>query len=181
VAFNPSPAGDARFSPLVIDGQVVPVLYAGTTVEVALMETLMRDLPSPSQDFIFTLPQASGPLRVAQLHTAGALRLADLGTLGLRRLGLTRGEAIDCDSNGYPGTRALAAWLYRHRPEVQGLLWTSRQDDRAQAVVLFEPRLPPDALHVDTHDESLTAGAHLDTLAALCDRLGVMLYVSEGR
>jgi hypothetical protein len=47
-------------------------------------------------------------------------------------------------------------------------------------VVLFEPRLPPDALRVDAQDESLTAGAHLDTLAALCDRLGVMLYLSEG-
>jgi hypothetical protein len=107
-AFNPSTAGDARFSPLVVDGRAVAVLYAGSTVEVAMMETLMRDLPSPSHDFIFTVPQASGQLRLARLHTLAPLRLADLSALGLRRLGLTRAEAIDCDSNGYPGTRALA-------------------------------------------------------------------------
>src|ERR1700749_4477241 len=41
VQFNPSSAGNARFSPLVTEaGGVIPTLYAGTTLDCALMETV---------------------------------------------------------------------------------------------------------------------------------------------
>jgi RES domain len=46
VEFNPSPAGNARFSPLVnAAGAVIPTLYAGTTLDCALMETVFHDVP----------------------------------------------------------------------------------------------------------------------------------------
>jgi hypothetical protein len=44
--FNPNSMGNARFSPIHdTDGVVIPTLYAGTTLDCALMETIFHDLP----------------------------------------------------------------------------------------------------------------------------------------
>ena len=44
--FNPSRTGAARFSPLVnAAGVLIPTLYAGTTLDCALMETVFDDVP----------------------------------------------------------------------------------------------------------------------------------------
>jgi hypothetical protein len=47
--FNPSRSGDARFSPLVTSGsRVIATLYAGTTLDCALMETFFQESIRPS-------------------------------------------------------------------------------------------------------------------------------------
>src|SRR6266567_4321569 len=57
--FNPSAAGDARFSPLPdAAGAIVPTLYAGTTLDCALMETVFHNVPA-----------ISGPKSVSQADT----------------------------------------------------------------------------------------------------------------
>jgi hypothetical protein len=44
--FNPSATGNARFSPLVkAAGVAIPTIYAGTTLDCALMETVFHDVP----------------------------------------------------------------------------------------------------------------------------------------
>ena len=44
--FNPSPKGNARFSPILDpSGKVIPTLYAATTPRGALMESVFRDIP----------------------------------------------------------------------------------------------------------------------------------------
>jgi hypothetical protein len=44
--FNPSSLGNARFSPLVsASGDVIPTIYAGTTLDCAMMETIFHDVP----------------------------------------------------------------------------------------------------------------------------------------
>jgi|SRR5580698_1273788 hypothetical protein len=44
--FNPSPKGNARFSPILdSSGNVIPTLYAATTPRGALMESVFRDVP----------------------------------------------------------------------------------------------------------------------------------------
>jgi hypothetical protein len=177
--FNATGRGNARFSPLKdLDGQVVPTLYAGTTLEVALMETVLHDLPSPSAGFILTLDPRIESRRVAHLRTTTPLRLADFTSLGLRRLGLQRADVIDSSKSGYAVTRQLAEWLYRSRPDLQGIWWTSRQDDRAQALLLFATRVPPSPLAPIVVDERFDEGAHLATLTGLLDRLGASLQVN---
>src|SRR3974390_1578805 len=43
--FNPSPKGNARFSPILDpSGKVIPTLYAATTPRGALMESVFRDV-----------------------------------------------------------------------------------------------------------------------------------------
>lgn len=173
--FNGTSHGNARFSPLAHEGNVVPTLYAGTTLEVALMETVLHDFPAPSTGHILTLSASNEPRRVASLRSTMQLQLADLSAIGLRRLGLQRPDVIDSAKDDYPLTRQLATWIYAHCPAAQGLAWTSRQDDRGTAVVLFEPRLAGGALEVQRQDEELTSGDHLATLTGLLDRLGASL------
>ena len=48
-SFNNSPASNARFSPLLdAAGAVVPSIYAASSLEGVLMESVLRDVPFPS-------------------------------------------------------------------------------------------------------------------------------------
>lgn len=178
--YNPSPASNARFSPFEHAGALVATMYAATTVQAALMETVLRNVPRPSAGYILPLIPATEVRRVAQLRATQPLQLADLSALGLRRLGLNRVDVIECDKTGYPDTQRLAQWVYARRPDVQGVWWTSRQDDSAQALVLFEPRVAADALEVVTSDESFTAGAHYTVLTNTLTQLGASLSMAGG-
>ena len=175
--FNATRRGDARFSPLEAAGANVPTLYAGSTLDVALMETVWHDAPTPSHGFHLVLRQASEPRRVGTFKPSAALRLVDLSAVGLRRLGLARADVIDSDPVDYPITRQLAAWLYRNVLDAQGISWVSRQNDEGRAVLLFEPRLGSVKLAVHTEDEVFTDGPHLDALLTLAERMGAGVIV----
>jgi hypothetical protein len=175
--FNDTPLGNARFSPIEVAGSIVATLYAGSTLDVALMETVWHDAPIPSHDFDLILKAATEPRRVGSFKPSGALRLVDLTAVGLRRLGLTRSNVIDGDQADYPITRQLCTWLYENKPEAQGVCWISRQNDEGWAVVLFKPRLGDISLAVDAKDEIFTDGPHLDALLTLAERLGASVIV----
>ena len=175
--FNASRLGDARFSPLEVAGAIVPTLYAGNTLDVALMETVWHDAPTPSHGFHLVLEGATEPRRVGCLEPSAGLHLADLTSVGQRRLGLARSDVIDSDPVDYPITRQLTAWLYENKPDAQGICWISRQNDEGRAVVLFEPRLGSVKLAVVTEDEVFTDGPHLDALLTLAERMGASVIV----
>ena len=101
----------------------------------------------------------------------------DLTTVGLRRLGLTRSDAIDSDPVDYAITRKLSAWLYESKPDAQGICWVSRQNDESRSVVLFEPRLGAVNFAVGTEDKMFTDGPHLDTALTLAERMGASVIV----
>lgn len=175
--FNRNLLGNARFSPLEVGGVIAPVLYAASTLEVALMETVWHDAPTPSQGFHLVLKEATEPRRVGCFKPTGALRLVDLSAVGLRRLGLARCDVIDGDPVDFSVTRQLGAWLYENKPDAQGICWISRQNDEGRAVVLFEPRLSPVGLEVITEDEVFTDGLHLDALLTLAQRMGASVII----
>lgn len=175
--FNRSPRGNARFSPLDVAGAIVPTLYAGSTLDVALMETVWHDAPIPSNGFHLVLKESTETRRVGSLKPSAPLRLVDLTTVGLRRLGLTRPHVIDSSQVDYPITRQLGAWLYENKPDAQGICWISRQSDEGRAVVLFEPRLGSVKLVADTRDEIFTDGPHLDAVLTLAERMGATVIV----
>ena len=175
--FNGTALGNARFSPLSIAGAIVPALYAGGTLDVALMETVWHDAPTPSEGFHLVLNESTETRRVGSLKPSMPLRLVDLTTVGLRRLGLARSDVIDSDPSSYPITRQLAVWLYENKPQAQGICWTSRQFDEGKAVVLFEPRMSSVKLVPETKDEIFTDGPHLDAVLTLAERLGAAVIV----
>lgn len=61
----------------------------------------------------------------------------------------------------YPQTAAWALALYSTPPAPSGLLWTSRQDDTASALVLFGDRVPASALLVASDPVPLNSGPGL--------------------
>ncbi len=181
IGFNDTAHGYARFSPLMrTDGSVVPTLYVGTSLDVALMEIVLRDVPTPSVGFQLMLPERGAEQRrVTELVLARQLRMIDFSAIGLRRIGLDRGDVIDCDSSTYPDTQALGAWAYAHTlaadpiENVHGIVWTSRQDDSGQAAILFGDRLPPGTLEAQNPGQNFHAGRVEGALMRLALRLGI--------
>jgi hypothetical protein len=178
IAFNPSKAGDARFSPLILPtGEAVPTLYAGTTLDCALMETIFHDVPfAPGLKTVSKKTNVHGQMR-SSMRATRDLSLIDLRSIALRKLGLTRRELIDTEAVQYPVTRAYALRLYQQFPNAEGMIWTSRQDDQSQALILFETRLEGFVLEQLEHSASLilSDGSASSEVLALADRLGVLI------
>jgi hypothetical protein len=156
--FNPNHKGNARFSPIRdSDGKIIPTLYAGTTLDCALMETIFHDVP-----FIASFKPLSIKKMVGKVHTVFTpnvdFKLIDLSTIALRRLGIDRAHLIDSTKWHYPETRKWAERFYAQYGDVQGLRWTSRQDNSAQAVILFGTRANSRDLVVSGPSTPLLAG-----------------------
>ena len=172
--FNPGLEGNARFSPIKnAKGEPIPTLYGGNTFECAAMETVFHDVPfAPgfkSYDKAKLEDQMHSPL------TPGAdLVLADLRSKALRKLGVERKQLIDTEKDRYPATRQWAEAIYAQYPGVQGLCWTSRQDDSAQAVMLFGDRIAPDVLRQTAPSRSLLKDVDAyDDVLNLAEQIGV--------
>lgn len=174
--FNGSKNGDARFSPMIEDdGVVVPTVYAGTTLDCALMETAFHDVAK--QPGFKTQDKAKlRRLSHSTISTTADLQLAALTTVALTKLGLNRRDIIDTEADRYPETRAFARMLRDACPELQGLTWVSRQDDTARAFVFFEDRMPAHALKQEGVSRNvLTDDDTYQAVQDLSERLGVLL------
>lgn len=175
-AFNATEKGNARFSPIFDhSGAVIPTLYAGSTLACALMETVFHDVPY-SAGFKW-LPLSILDLQVHSVLTLNRdLVLVDLGSVALHKLGIRRAQLIDTMKAHYAGTRRWAEALYEQFPKSQGLRWTSRQDDRAHAVVLFGNRIKSNA--IARGSDSMPLIRHGEAILPVLDlalRLGVHL------
>jgi hypothetical protein len=144
--FNPSPKGNARFSPILDPkGNVIPTLYAATTPRGALMESVFRDIPYRT-GFKHVDARRLAARVCSTLVFQTDFQLLDLSKVALRGLGIPPRQLIDTTKAHYPATRGWARQMYSAHPHIQGFLWSSRQDDRALAVVLFGSRVDPSAL-----------------------------------
>lgn len=174
--FNPSVKGNARFSPIRdAKKDIIPTLYAATTSRGAMMETVFHDVP-----------YKKGLKTVSKHHLAGEVHstllfhldfnLIDLSKVALRKIGITAEHLISTTKAHYRETRAWAEALYAEYPAAQGLLWTSRQDDRCNAVVLFGSRIKPSDFSVTgTSTTLMTAGVVWDPVNQLATDMDVIL------
>ncbi len=175
-AFNPGVNGNARFSPIkAVDGTAIPTLYGGTAFDCAAMETVFHDVPFVAGFKSHDKRKLEGQMHSVLLPTSG-LVLADLSNVALRKLGIQRSQLIDTEKDRYPGTRLWAQAIHAQCPDIQGLSWVSRQDDRGQAVMLFGDRISVASLVPQGTSRSLLLdlAAHAEVLA-LADRIGVSL------
>ena len=173
--FNPGPHGNARFSPIkdVANAQI-PTIYGGTTFDCAAMETVFHDVP-----FTTGLKTVDKFKLVDKLHSqvvpSRALTLIDLRSTALRRLGVRRNELIDTEKDQYPGTRAWAEAIHAACPTVDGLCWTSRQDDSALAIMLFGQRVRSTDLQAGASVNIVSDGPTYSNLLNLAERIGVRI------
>jgi RES domain len=176
--FNSSSAGDARFSPLIAsDGRVIATLYAGTTLDCALMETVFHEVPyAPGLKVVSKISHVIGRV-CSSVRSPRDLRLIDLSAIPLRKLGIPRSGLIDTDASEYTVTRQWAIALHEQNQEAEGLIWTSRQADPERAIVLFADRLG--TLHLETvHSPRsliLADGSACPEVLQLARRLGALV------
>ena len=142
VEFNPGLKGNARFSPIKnASGASIPTLYGGTTFDCAAMETVFHDVPFAPGLKIYDKAKLADQV-YSQVAPQGELVLADLSVTALRKLGIKRSQIIDTEKDRYPAARPWAEAIHAQCPDIQGLCWISRQDDRALAGMLFGDRIP---------------------------------------
>jgi RES domain-containing protein len=143
--FNASRIGNARFSPLLADGAVIPTMYLAATQTVALLESAFHEVHQIGTRII------SERLRLATrgvvaLTVPKPLPLIDLTDEGLHRVALARAQLVSTTPQHYACTRAWAATLHGRRvgPVTPvGLLWRSRIAELAEAdSLLFGDLLP---------------------------------------
>ena len=179
-AFNPGIKGNARFSPIVnADGKPIPTLYGGTSFNCAAMETVFHDVPFAPGLKTFAKHKLEGQLHSVLAITA-TLTLADLRNVPLRKLGVERKQLIDTEKDTYGQTRKWAQAIHAQHAHIQGLCWTSRQDDSAMAVMLFGDRIGADVLAQQGLSRSLLDdAAAIMELLALAEMLGVRVVAGR--
>ena len=160
-----------------VAGAVIPTIYAGTTLDCALMETVFHDVPFVAGPKHWSKATHVAGKVCSQLNLSRNLALIDLSAVPLRKLGISRKDLIECDGSQYPETRAWALALHDQYPNAEGLTWTSRQADPARALVLFEDRLTGAALAPIGTPTSLLLpdGSAIIEVLMLAQRLGVLL------
>lgn len=193
--FNPSAAGNARFSPLVVGAATVPTLYGAATQTVALLESCFHGVHELATKTV-SEPLDLAPRGLVALNTPALLPLIDLRNDALERLGLTRAQLIATTPEHYDCTREWAVALHHRRVggvAPAGLLWQSRIAELAQAdslllgdlltvasevFVLFGDRVPPDpvAWHPgDPHYDDLTNGDGRLLAEQIAEQLGAVI------
>jgi hypothetical protein len=175
-SFNPSTLGNARFSPIRdSSGVVIPTLYAATTPQGALMETIFHDVPYKPGFKRVSVSRLVDNVSSTLVFRSN-FQLIDLGKIGLRRLGVHPHDLIDTTKAHYPETRKWAELFYTEYPAAQGLLWPSRQDDRARAVLLFGNRVSSSELHpASVSIRLIENGVVHDLVKALATDLKVLI------
>jgi hypothetical protein len=160
-AFNRGAGRPSRFGPLHRgDGRPVPTLYAATTVAGALSETVFHDVQYRGRGKRILVSRLSG-LALSTLNVTIPIRVALVAGLGLRRLGVRRRELIEGGPGTYAATAAWANALYACPTAPAGLLWVSRQDDTANALVIFGDRVASGSLTPVSRPVPLDAGPGL--------------------
>ena len=173
-AFNTTGRGHARFSPLRVGRRVVPTLYAAHTLEGALMETVLHDVPFPSEGHIHDLQRdLQSDLHASQITLTTPLQLVDLSKLGLQRMGLRVSQLFENDACDCARTQTWARWLHSTLPQAQGLVWMCARQPECAGLMLFGDRVAA-ATVINSHEPSLHVGhPHvLTALLGLLHRLG---------
>lgn len=94
------------------------------------------------------------------------LRLASLFAPDLKARKLSRTDLIETPKSTYGETVLWAEAIHRARADIDGLIWTSRQCDPEQCMILFEDRMTEDRLDVV---QSIDAGTDVGLLLELRD------------
>lgn len=148
--FNPCEGQPTRFAPFTdAAGACVPTLYAATTREAAAFESIFHDI-EPAAPFKTVRLDVVESRSVSTVAPKRDLLVAGLFAPDLKAWGLSRGELIETPKSTYGQTVLWAQAIHRARLDLDGLIWTSRQCDPDQCVILFENRVTE--ADFETHD-----------------------------
>lgn len=172
--FNPG-KGKSRFSPVNNrDGESIPTLYGGENLPVAVMETVLHDLPTPCDNAPVELSSLDNLVR-SQIVPKESIQLVDLNPRFMKKHGITQSELLGSCADNYPETRKWAEKIHEDNPEAQGIQWASRQHGD-KAVMLFGDRVKSSDLDIIIDCEpAATSGEINDELKELADEMSLVL------
>jgi hypothetical protein len=136
--------GNNRFDPMPAPWDATKVLYAGSSKEVAISETVLRwhDRVGDPGEIILARSQIAGR-QLAGLRWTHPLKLLDFTGFGMKRLaelvgnGNAEGIFIS-DASQYGRTQQWAAWFRSTHPDAAGFRWMSRQHNSSYCYVFFD-------------------------------------------
>jgi RES domain len=150
-----------RFDPLGTPWQTTRVLYAGTTLEVAIAETILRWHGQVKGPVELSNETQLRDRQVARFRPSGELTVINATGLGLNPVQRAVDETIalpqhasawvskpapladdifQCPHTEYATTQAWGAWFRSQCPDADGIQWISRQFNVGRCLVLFEDR-----------------------------------------
>ena len=174
-SFNPCQGRPSRFAPLLRpDGTCIPTAYTASTLECAVHETVFHEIQhdAPRKSIGF---QVVENLTHTILRARRALALACLFEPDLNKWGLTRQNLIDTFSADYPDTAKWALAIHDRRPEIDGLVWTSRRCDPERAYLLFGDRVAADDLEVVARERIAQSNALLRQIRDFGQRADILI------
>lgn len=167
-------ASSNRFDPLPPPWNHTKVLYAGSSKEVAISETVLRwhDRVADPAAIILARSQIAGRHLVA-LRWNLPLQLLDLTGFGIKPLAevIDDGRAEDIflsDASQYRVTQQWGAWFRSKYPNAAGLRWMSRQHNSSFCYVFFADACRGCTLGVAEPPDSIEPGTQAYQLLDTC-------------
>jgi hypothetical protein len=174
-SFNPCRGRPSRFAPLLgSDGSCIPTMYAATTLECAVHETLFHEIQHDAKHKSVRFSDIE-KYNYAIVQPQRDLALARLFEPDLNKWGLTRRQLIDTFAADYDRTAKWAIALHDAFPGIDGLVWTSRRCDPASAYLLFGDRVPSHQLDVVGEARISKSNALLLQLRNFADRANILI------
>ncbi|MCG8505594.1 MAG: RES domain-containing protein [Sphingomonadales bacterium] len=142
-SFNPCAGQPTRFAPIVdANGSCVPSLYAGSSLDSVIYETIFHDVPARAA--FKTVRRQEVLIRShAELQTGRRFTLVSLRQPDLKRWRIGRSQLIASGPKLYPKTARWAEAIHHRFPKADGLVWTSNQCDPDSAYLFFGDRVAP--------------------------------------
>lgn len=150
-----------RFDPLGAPYSGTRVLYAGTNLEVAIAETILRWHGQVGAPVELSNETQLRDRQVARFRPSRELTVINATGLGLNPIQRAVDETIalpehaparasrsapladdifQCPPTEYATTQAWGAWFRSQCPDADGIQWISRQFNRGRCLVVFEDR-----------------------------------------
>lgn len=121
-AFNDSGLGSVRFSPLrnPATGKPIATIYAGSSMNVAIMEVVLHNVPTSSTGYMHDLQRDyDANLFMSRVHMP-ELSLVNLTATGLKGSNLRVTNMFDGHERAYGRTQAWALWTWQKLPMCKG-------------------------------------------------------------
>lgn len=167
--FNPRFGRGGRFHWFEdVDGNQVPILYAASTYEGAIAETILRNVPLQGRRTLYRKDYQGRVICQLSLDSTATLALVQLHDPGLLRLGIRPKNLTETNSYHYARTANWARAVHHQLRHAQGLVWMSGRFNTAYAIVLFGDRVDQGTLRiVPQSPEAVDSGAGLERLVDL--------------
>ena len=171
--FNPTGAGEARFSPIRDgNGVIIPTVYAAQTFACATCEIILRCPDTPPVNpktglptFQIVYPADFKAYSHSVVRTTAALNLVDLTNAGQHQVGVNHNALLAGPRSTYPATRAWAERICAICPNAHGIYYSSVQFGPDFAILLFGNRMGANIL-VSVETRSVAdAPCHAEILA----------------